>query len=578
MSELNINERSWAIELITEINLYLNNRDYFVTRATGEKTVTEANLFPDVILYGGSGKNILLQCWELKMPETGIHEDDPFQKAINKATLLGLNSFVVWNANIAELWKIENDGKVVFVKSYCIPEIKTREDVITYRDLWVNKLHEIIDDVNEFARVGAIKQQRPELTISNSLYDKFTSTYLGYTENEIKKAIQNDNLIEAQINRWWDLNSNNFHKTNKITTASIISIVRWINRFIYAHYLTSISDAAKVVFEIDEETTPAQALDIFQSLCEKIDHYAVFSVNEWDKYIGGATWSALIELNGFLQDLHVSALSAEALHIILEKIVNLSKRDVCGQYATPKPLAVLLASLTMKNKNGNTFDPCCGTGTIIKAAYDIKKQYGVSKYVETTWANDKFSQQLSICATNLTDPDNRDIPYRLINKDILDLSINDEITVYSPRNGTPSTIQFVPMDTIISNLPFVEFEKIRKENPKAAELPFPGRHDLYMRLAIYLKKYLAESGQIGLILSNSWLSVNNSIFWDELLKTYVIKYIIESNNGRWFKGVKVITTMIIGEKRNTSKNNNEIVNFITTKKHIENWDEITIRI
>ena len=51
---LNLNERSWAIELISEINFLVRKNRNIIVSASGEKTLKEGkkSMFPDVILFG----------------------------------------------------------------------------------------------------------------------------------------------------------------------------------------------------------------------------------------------------------------------------------------------------------------------------------------------------------------------------------------------------------------------------------------------------------------------------------------------------------------------------------------------
>lgn len=51
---INKNERSWAIELISQINSIVDNHDLVIKRAGGESTISTGRrkkMFPDVILY-----------------------------------------------------------------------------------------------------------------------------------------------------------------------------------------------------------------------------------------------------------------------------------------------------------------------------------------------------------------------------------------------------------------------------------------------------------------------------------------------------------------------------------------------
>src|SRR4051794_22073889 len=106
-----INERSWAIDLISSINLYVRNKDLAVKAAGGENTLKDSkkSLFPDVLLFTDAGKSSILQGWELKMPDTAIEDLEFYVNAKKKAELLSLNSFLLWNANTAVLYNKEGE-------------------------------------------------------------------------------------------------------------------------------------------------------------------------------------------------------------------------------------------------------------------------------------------------------------------------------------------------------------------------------------------------------------------------------------------------------------------------------------
>ena len=89
------NERSWAIELISQINQFSTDNDLIIKRAGGESTVSEhrgQSMFPDVILYGDHDLSSILQGWELKMPDVPITDEDFVHDAKRKARALNLNS------------------------------------------------------------------------------------------------------------------------------------------------------------------------------------------------------------------------------------------------------------------------------------------------------------------------------------------------------------------------------------------------------------------------------------------------------------------------------------------------------
>ena len=61
-------------------------------------------MFPDVVLYGSNDQNIILQGWELKMPDVMIEDDALIKDAQRKAITLNLNSCLIWNFTYAVLY------------------------------------------------------------------------------------------------------------------------------------------------------------------------------------------------------------------------------------------------------------------------------------------------------------------------------------------------------------------------------------------------------------------------------------------------------------------------------------------
>ena len=94
------NERSWAIEIISQINQIAKENDLIIKRAGGESTISYnrgSRMFPDVILYEDEELGNILQGWELKMPDVPITDEVFVKDAQRKAKALGLSSCVIWN-------------------------------------------------------------------------------------------------------------------------------------------------------------------------------------------------------------------------------------------------------------------------------------------------------------------------------------------------------------------------------------------------------------------------------------------------------------------------------------------------
>ena len=118
MPQINYNERSWAIDVISEINLYLANKSWHVKSAGGENTIRneKSSLFPDVLIFKDSAKKIILQGWELKMPDTPITDTELINNAKIKSEILHNNSFILWTVTSAVLY-VKNGNTYSIMKS-----------------------------------------------------------------------------------------------------------------------------------------------------------------------------------------------------------------------------------------------------------------------------------------------------------------------------------------------------------------------------------------------------------------------------------------------------------------------------
>ena len=145
------NERSWAIDLISDINSYINGEDEesIIKHAGGEMSLSTGNgsLFPDILLFGDKGKTSVLQGWELKYPDTNIDDKELINNAKIKAELLGVNSFLVWNVSIAKLYVKNNEDEdfKVFKEWNSLSHITTRAEVAYNMHEIKRELHIILD-------------------------------------------------------------------------------------------------------------------------------------------------------------------------------------------------------------------------------------------------------------------------------------------------------------------------------------------------------------------------------------------------------------------------------------------------
>lgn len=160
---INENERSWVIDLISKINFILSSNDLIIKKAGGESTVStqstgqKKNMFPDLILYGNEEKSVILQGWEMKMPDTPIEDEEFIKDAQRKAVALNLNSCIIWNFTYAVLYIRNENNEFSILKQWNTTSyIRSRADVEIYQSDWEQLLEEIIIELNSYFMSGQL--------------------------------------------------------------------------------------------------------------------------------------------------------------------------------------------------------------------------------------------------------------------------------------------------------------------------------------------------------------------------------------------------------------------------------------
>lgn len=559
------NERSAVIELISDINVFISDRDIIIKRAGGELTLTGSHntLFPDIMLFSDTARTQVLQGWEAKMPDVSITDEDLIKNATQKAMLLGVNSFVLWNFKAARLYVKEHTGIYSVIRGWDVPEIISREDVDRYETNWKTILHNILLDINGFLLSGILVATNVE----NILSENIGSMLLKRNKNAVAEFINYSSLTDTRINAfltsWWRSYSAEYNNDEIDVTKAYAKtiILHWFNRFVFANLIKKHFNAAREVERINTETSIGQANDVFNAITNRCDFYNIFASIQYGELMPYSTWSDFVTVNQFLIENDFSSLSQESLQQILENTVNIAKREIRGQYTTPEILADILARISIRNLLEDVFDPCCGTGTIVKAAKNYKlERLDAKSAIDTIWAEDKDSYPLQIAQLALSDINNFNIPLKIFKKNIFDLEKSTNIEIVDPIDGRVLHFPLPEFGAIISNLPFIAFENILPEDEiKIAEINnwlerydahIDLRSDIYIPIIFALHKHLKPNGILGVILSNSWLATKaGDIFYHALSKLFYVEQVHISGKGKWFSNAQVITTILILRKK-----------------------------
>lgn len=573
------NERSWAIDLIGHLKHLASQNNRSIKDAGGEQTVKAegGSLFPDVLLFGDRATARILQGWELKMPDTGIDDYDFRHNAELKARALGLDSFLLWNVSHARLYVREPVSDLFIADNEWsdLADITTRAGVVPNRQRWESLATDIVGYLNDlFDRGSLVGRQFIDAYRSGGITALIMEN-AGLVSDALIEAGRRDATLRAEMVLWWDKYQAEYAGGTMETVLAQAVISNWIGKLLFAHILREQDHRAHGVANISEETTPVEALELFRQLSEDCNFWTIFSNSLGLSALPSQPWNQLKQFNSLLTDLRVGAIDQIQLSNVLEATVEVAIRKLRGQYPTPIELARLLVNLCVRDIVTNrVLDPCCGSGTIARAALEQKLSASVSPddAAASVFAGDQDPQAIQIATFALAKPSLMHIPLRIFQRDAFTLTPATAIEFRNPTNGTLFSEDLGSFQAIVSNLPFVAqagrnqygnaIHQVTTSLAKDAQ-SFSGRADIAAYLPFSLHPLLDQNGRLGIIITNAWLGTDwGDAFYSALSHYYDLKSVITSGAGRWFQNSDVVTNIVILEKKTNPKQPSGDVKFV----------------
>lgn len=578
------NERSWAIDLIGHIKSLATANNRSIKDAGGEQTVRVdgGSLFPDVLLFGDRETARILQGWELKMPDTSISDGEFLHNAKIKADALGLDSFVLWNVSHAQLY-IRNRVTNNFERSQVwntLADITTRSTVLQNRERWEALATEIFNYLNDLFDRGEL-EGRPfvEAYRSGGVTSLILENAPG-VKDAIVDTMRRNSVFRSNVIVWWNNYRAEYWGKDKEQVLAKVVISNWIGKLLFAHILRETDMRAQSVSTISDDTSPSQALLIFQQLSEDCNFWTIFSDSLGLSEITDRAWSQLKQFNRLLADLRLGAVDQAQLSGILEATVEVATRKLRGQYPTPIELARLLVKVCMRNVvDDRLLDPCCGSGTIVRAALEQKLLNGVSSEnaSKAVFVSDQDPQAIQIATFALAKPGLMHIPLRIFQRDAFTLRNDTIIEFRNPSNGQLFSETLGQFEAITSNLPFVAQagrdqygNALQQIVQRMGMAKFSKRADVAAYLPFSLHSLLSENGRLGIIITNAWLSTDwGDDFYNLLGHYYDLKCVITSGAGRWFSNSEVVTNILIMDKKASPEQESGDVKYIVLTRPLE---------
>jgi predicted RNA methylase len=578
------NERSWAIDLIGHLKHLALQNNRSIKDAGGEQTINAdgGSLFPDVLLFGDRATARILQGWELKMPDTNIDDYEFRSNAETKAKALGLDSYLLWNVSYAKLYVRNNDQYELHYEWNDLSDITTRAGVVANRKRWEALANNILGYLNDLFDRGELEGRQFIEAYRSGGVTSLIMENAGEVSEVLVAASHRNARLRSEMVLWWGRYQAEYAGgvMEQVLAQAVIS--NWIGKILFAHILREQDQRAQRVASISDNTTPAEALTLFRELSEDCNFWTIFSDSLGLALIPERVWTQLKQFNHLLNDLRLGAVDQAQLSGILEATVEVAIRKLRGQYPTPIELARLLVRLCLQDSVADKIlDPCCGSGTIARAALEQKLAAGVAadEVSSTVFAGDQDPQAVQIATFALAKPTLMHMPLRKFQRDVFTLTSETAIEFRNPSNGTVFTEVLGQFQAITSNLPFVAQAGRRqygnainlvKTNMGEAGNDFTARADVSAYIPFSLYPMLADGGRLGIIITNAWLGTDwGDDFYRHLGRYYNLKSVITSGAGRWFQNSEVVTNILIMEKKANPEQPSGNINFIVLTRPLE---------
>lgn len=528
------------------------------------------------------------------MPDTSIDDYEFRNNAEVKARALGLDSFLLWNVSHAHLYT-RNSINDKFEISYVwadLADISSRRGVITNRSRWEALAAQIISYLNDLFDRGTLEGRQFIDAYRSGGVTSLIMENADEIASILSSAAHRDVMLRAEMTLWWERYRAEYGAGTMEHVLAKAIISNWVGKLLFAHILREQDHRAQQIANIDEKTTPTEALELFRQLSEDCNFWTIFSDSLALNKLSDRVWDQLKQFNRLLTDLRVGSVDQSQLSGILEATVEVATRKLRGQYPTPIELARLLVQLCIRDTfSDKILDPCCGSGTIARAATEQKLMAGVPTNIisQAIYASDQDPQAVQIATFALAKPDLIHTPLRIFQKDVFTLKPETTIDFRNPSNGSLFSEILGKFQVIVSNLPFVAQVGRRQYGNAIAQVrnnmgvngnDFTARADIAAYIPFTLHPLLTDGGRLGIIITNAWLGTDwGDDFYKFLCQYYDLKSVITSGAGRWFQNSEVVTNILILEKKLDPQQPNGNINFVVLTRPIDEMsDDNSVRI
>ncbi len=235
-----------------------------------------------------------------------------------------------------------------------------------------------------------------------------------------------------------------------------------------------------------------------------------------------------------------------------------TKQKATGSHYTPPELARFLAERLVAEVDLcqlpelRVLDPACGDGELLVALANSLSDNTLRNTVITGIELDDLS--LGNAQERLEAFGSKSNFFKRM--DFLELYIGSEAQIGLFNNGPPTNKTIPPVDIIIANPPYVRTQVLgaRKSQELAKAFRLKGRIDLYQAFLVAMTQCLKDSGIIGVITSNRFISTKGGASIREFIaENYEILELIDLGDTKLFEAAVLPAILIARKLPSTSR-------------------------
>jgi type I restriction-modification system DNA methylase subunit len=487
---------------------------------------------------------------------SGARRDiDPYspkvvKQAFDYAGRLGADYFATYNGRHCVVYETFQAGKPLLDR-------RTRAYKIESPKSFAAALLKEIDGL----AAGSVDWDPHHRAFTNRLrvYHQRLSSSFG---EQIPEKVEEDESFEDDLEQWageqgWeDDPEEEVYRRYAMQAAYLL-----MNKLLFYKLLEDTGAYDVPIISMRDLIEPEKRREVFDNLIEELDFEAVY---EHDKIfdalpLSGTTRLETKELLDQLEDFDLSRFDHDVIGQIYQEIIPPEERHNLGQYYTPPEVVDLICRLTINDGDDMVLDPGCGSGGFLVGAYQrLAKLKGNPSHQELLdqlkgFDINRFPAHLSAINLALQDleEETRDVGvevenFFLANPTQVRMAFGSASV---GGNGETGSNVIEAFDAVVGNPPYIRQEQIADKDRCRRHLGDVGadlgsRSDIYAYFFTHATSFLGESGRLGFITSDRWLSVKyGEALQDFFLEKYKIKAIV--NFARQQFEIPLISTCVV---------------------------------